>query len=65
LPGGTLQIVRDWILRFNEGGPERLAIRKAPGQASIGLALEKTRAIVAQWPSQDPRVNIRTRCQIR
>lgn len=31
----TLQIVRDWVLRFNEGGPERLATRKAPGRTSI------------------------------
>lgn len=32
--GVTLQIVRDWVLRFNEGGPEGLATRKAPGKAS-------------------------------
>src|SRR3546814_15999979 len=34
IAGVTLQIVRDWILRFNEGGPEGLATRKAPGRAS-------------------------------
>ena len=28
----TLQIVRDWVLRFNAGGPEGLIDRKAPGQ---------------------------------
>jgi transposase len=33
--GVTLQIVRDWVLRFNEGGPEGLATRKAPGRAAI------------------------------
>ncbi len=33
--GVTLQIVRDWVLRFNEGGPDSLATRKAPGRASI------------------------------
>lgn len=33
--GVTLQIVRDWVLRFNEGGPAGLATRKAPGRASI------------------------------
>ena len=33
--GVTLQIVRDWVLRFNEGGPDALATRKAPGRASI------------------------------
>lgn len=33
--GVTLQIVRDWVLRFNEGGPDGLATRRAPGRASI------------------------------
>ena len=35
IAGVTLQIVRDWVLRFNEAGPEGLATRKAPGKASI------------------------------
>ena len=35
MAGVTLQIVRDWVLRFNEAGPEGLATRKAPGKASI------------------------------
>ena len=43
IAGVALQIVRDWVLRFNEGGPEGLATRKhvlslaegAPGRASI------------------------------
>lgn len=35
IAGVTLQIVRDWVLRFNEGGPDGLATRKAPGRASI------------------------------
>jgi len=35
MAGVTLQTVRDWVLRFNEGGPEGLATRKAPGKASI------------------------------
>ncbi|TWB21657.1 transposase [Nitrospirillum bahiense] len=33
--GVTLQIVRDWVLRFNAGGPDGLATRKAPGKASL------------------------------
>lgn len=33
--GVTPQIVRDWVLRFNEDGPEGLATRKAPGKTSI------------------------------
>src|SRR6476660_5158839 len=31
--GVTLQIVRDWVLRFNAQGPTGLIDRKAPGQA--------------------------------
>ena len=30
--GVTLQIVRDWVLRFNAEGPDGLIERKAPGQ---------------------------------
>ena len=33
--GVTLQIVRDWVLRFNADGPEGLLDRKAPGQPSL------------------------------
>jgi transposase len=32
--GVTLQIVRDWVLRFNAEGPAGLIDRKAPGQPS-------------------------------
>ena len=35
MAGVTLQIVRDWVLRFNAGGPEGLVTRKAPGARSI------------------------------
>jgi transposase len=30
--GVTVQVVRDWVLRFNAYGPEGLIDRKAPGQ---------------------------------
>lgn len=33
LGGVGLQIVRDWVLRFNAHGPEGLVDRRAPGQA--------------------------------
>jgi transposase len=33
LGGVGLQTVRDWVLRFNAGGPEGLIDRKAPGKA--------------------------------
>ena len=32
--GVTLQIVRDWVLKFNAHGPDGLLDRKAPGQPS-------------------------------
>jgi transposase len=32
--GVTLQIVRDWVLKFNADGPPGLINRKAPGQPS-------------------------------
>jgi putative transposase len=32
--GVTLQIVRDWVLKFNAEGPDGLVDRKAPGQPS-------------------------------
>ena len=33
--GVTLQIVRDWVLKFNAAGPDGLIGRKAPGQPSV------------------------------
>ncbi len=30
-----LQVIRDWVLRFNAGGPEALKTRKAPGKTPI------------------------------
>lgn len=32
--GVTLQIVRDWVIKFNTHGPDGLIDRKAPGQRS-------------------------------
>ena len=32
--GVTLQVVRDWVLKFNGHGPNGLIDRKAPGQAA-------------------------------
>ena len=29
----TLQIVRDWVVRFNAAGPDSLIERKAPGKS--------------------------------
>ena len=33
--GVTLQVIRDWVLRFNERGPDGLVDRKAPGQRPL------------------------------
>jgi transposase len=33
--GVTVQVIRDWVLRFNEAGPDGLATRKAPGPNTI------------------------------
>src|SRR4051794_9281623 len=32
--GVTVQIIRDWVVKFNAHGPEGLGKRKAPGQPS-------------------------------
>lgn len=45
--GVTLQIVRDWVIRFNTDGPDGLISRKAPGKASI-LNDEQRRALAQQ-----------------
>jgi transposase len=50
LGGVTLQIVRDWVLKFNADGPAGLIDRKAPGQptrlndthrAALAAAIER------------------------
>lgn len=33
--GVTVQIVRDWVVKFNAEGPEMLIDREAPGQPSL------------------------------
>lgn len=45
--GVTLQIVRDWVIRFNAEGPEGLKSRKAPGKPSI-LNDEQRSALAAR-----------------
>jgi transposase len=52
MAGVTLQIVRDWVLKFNEGGPEGLATRKAPGKASI--LNDEQRVLLAQQVESGP-----------
>lgn len=47
IAGVSLQIVRDWVLRFNEGGPDGLATRKAPGRGSILNDAQRARLAAA------------------
>jgi transposase len=38
IAGVTLQIVRDWVVKFNAHGPDGLIDRKAPGQPRLNDA---------------------------
>ncbi len=44
--GVTLQIIRDWVVRFNAEGPDGLLDRKAPGRAPL-LNAEQRAALAA------------------
>ena len=47
--GVTLQIVRDWVIKLNDQGPEGLIDRTAPGRASIlNAAQRETLAAVVE-----------------
>ena len=50
--GVTLQIVRDWVLRFNASGPVGLINRKAPGAARV--LDDRHRLALAQMVEQGP-----------
>jgi transposase len=53
--GVTVQIVRDWVARFNEFGAPGLLDRKPPGQPSIlsGAHREALTAIIESGPTPD------------
>lgn len=53
--GVTLQIVRDWVMRFNEGGPDGLVTRKAPGRASILNDEQRNRLAALSRRDRSPR----------
>jgi putative transposase len=50
-----LQVVRDWVLRFNEGGPDALIDGKAPGKTPILSDDERAAlaAVVEAGPDPD------------
>jgi putative transposase len=45
--GVTLQIVRDWVLKFNAAGPDGLIDRKAPGKPPLLNAVHRAALIEA------------------
>ena len=51
--GVGLQVIRDWVLRFNAGGPEALKTRKAPGKRPI--LSDDQRAALAKVVEAGPR----------
>ena len=51
--GVGLQIVRDWVLRFNAGGPAGLIDRKAPGKPP--LLTDDQRAALAETVEAGPK----------
>nr|WP_256337049.1 helix-turn-helix domain-containing protein [Belnapia rosea] len=52
--GVTVQIVRDWVVRFNAEGPAGLIDRKAPGQASRLTSTHLTGPSASQVPPVRP-----------
>jgi transposase len=45
--GVTLQIVRDWVMKFNAAGPDGLIDRKAPGPTSLLNAAHRAALVEA------------------
>jgi len=54
LGGVTLQIVRDWVIRFNAEGPDGLINRKAPGQRPILTEEHRGALFLAVEEGPDP-----------
>src|SRR5450755_2020563 len=50
IAGVTLQIIRDWVVKFNVSGPDGLIDRKAPGQPPR-LSEEHRKALAAMIES--------------
>ena len=54
--GVTLQIIRDWVLKFNAAGPDGLIDKKAPGQPSRLTAVHRAALVGAVERGPDPAV---------
>jgi len=55
--GVTLQIVRDWVLKFNMHGPSGLIDRRAPGRPSRLNAAHRTALVTVIEAGPDPAVH--------
>ena len=55
--GVGLQVIRDWVLRFNEGGPDALKTRKAPGKKPILTDDQRTQLAAAVEAGPRPYVD--------
>ena len=60
--GVTLQIVRDWVLRFNASGPVGLINRKAPGAARVLDDRHRLAWHWRRWSSRDRHRNFTVWC---
>jgi transposase len=56
--GVGLQTVRDWVLRFNAGGPGGLIDPKPPGKAAIHGVVRWRLADLVQWVWEEFRIEI-------
>lgn len=55
--GVGLQVIRDWVLRFNTGGPDALKTRKAPGKKLILTDDQRTQLAAAVEAGPRPYVD--------
>lgn len=56
--GVTLQTLREWVMRFNDGGPDSLVTRKALGRASILNDEQRSRLAAAVEAGPIPAVHV-------
>ncbi len=62
--GMDRQTLRDWVIRFNEAGPDGLTDRKAPGRERRlnGAQMQELEAIVEAGPDRQAGSLVRWRC---
>ena len=62
--GVGLQVIRDWVPRFNEGGPEALRTRKAPGKPSILMNAQRSKLAAAVEAGPKPSLDVVVRWRL-